>query len=101
MISEETIINAIKEVYDPEIPVNIYELGLIYKVEFQKDSGKVQVEMTLTSPACPVAESLPLEVQEKIMAIEGVNDVDLRVVFNPPWSKELMSEEARFALDMM
>ncbi len=101
MITEETIIEAIKEVYDPEIPVNIYELGLIYKVEFFKDTGKVLVEMTLTSPACPVAESLPLEVQEKIMAIEGVNDVDLRVVFNPPWTKDLMSEEARFALDMM
>lgn len=101
MITEETIIEAIKDVYDPEIPVNIYELGLIYKVKFIKETGKVLVEMTLTSPACPVAESLPLEVQEKIMAIEGVNDVDLRVVFNPPWSKDLMSEEARFALDMM
>ena len=66
-----------------------------------KDNGQVYLEMTLTSPACPVAESLPMEVQEKAMSVEGVIDVDLRVVFDPPWSKDLMSEDARFALDMM
>ena len=93
------IYEQIETVYDPEIPVNINELGLIYKVEID-DDGNVYLEMTLTSPACPVAESLPMEVQEKVMSVEGVEDVDLRVVFNPPWSKELMSEEARFALDM-
>ncbi|MEM6320020.1 MAG: iron-sulfur cluster assembly protein [Bacteroidota bacterium] len=93
------IYEQIQTVYDPEIPVDIYELGLIYKVELD-DEGNVYLEMTLTSPACPVAESLPMEVQEKIMSVEGVEDVDLRVVFDPPWSKEKMSEEARFALDM-
>ena len=93
------IYEQIETVYDPEIPVNINELGLIYKAELD-DEGNVYLEMTLTSPACPVAESLPMEVQEKVMSVEGVEDVDLRVVFDPPWSKDLMSEEARFALDM-
>lgn len=97
---KEQIYDQIRTVFDPEIPVDIYELGLIYKVEV-KDDGQVYLEMTLTSPACPVAESLPMEVQEKAMSVEGVIDVDLRVVFDPPWSKDLMSEDARFALDMM
>ncbi len=96
---KEQIYEQIKTVFDPEIPVNIYDLGLIYKVEV-RDNGVVYLEMTLTSPACPVAESLPMEVQEKIMHVEGIKEVDLRVVFNPPWSKERMSEDARFALDM-
>ena len=98
--TEAQIVEAIKTVHDPEIPVNIYELGLIYKVEL-KDDGQVYIEMTLTSPACPVAESLPMEVQQKVSEVEGVTDVDLRVVFNPPWNKDMMSEEARFVLDMM
>ncbi len=93
------IYEQIETVFDPEIPVDINALGLIYKVEID-DEGNVYLEMTLTSPACPVAESLPMEVQEKVMSVEGVEDVDLRVVFDPPWSKDLMSEEARFALDM-
>jgi FeS assembly SUF system protein len=93
------IIEKLKSVYDPEIPVDIYELGLIYKVDVN-DNGMVKVTMTLTSPMCPVAESLPLEVQEKILTVNGVEDVDLQVVFDPPWNKEMMSEEARFALDM-
>ncbi len=96
---KEKVIAAIKTVYDPEIPVDIYELGLIYEIDID-DDGVVHVNMTLTSPACPVAESLPMEVQERIVEVEGVRDVDLRVVFDPPWSKERMSEEARFALDM-
>jgi FeS assembly SUF system protein len=96
----DAVLEAVKEVYDPEIPVNIYDLGLIYSLEVDEITGKVRVDMTLTSPACPVAESLPLEVQEKILEVEGVEEVDLRVVFDPPWSKEKMSEEARFALDM-
>lgn len=95
----DQVMEAIKTVYDPEIPVNIWELGLIYSVEIDEEN-KVHVKMTLTSPACPVAESLPMEVQEKIMQVEGITDVDLRVVFNPPWTKDKMSEEARFALDM-
>ena len=96
----DAVLEAVKEVFDPEIPVNIYDLGLIYSLEVDEITGKVRVDMTLTSPACPVAESLPLEVQEKILEVEGVEEVDLRVVFDPPWSKEKMSEEARFALDM-
>lgn len=97
---KERIIETIKTVYDPEIPVDIYELGLIYDIDIN-DSGQVDVRMTLTSPMCPVAESLPMEVQQKIMTVDGVTDVDLQVVFDPPWSKDLMSEEARFALDML
>lgn len=97
---KEQIIEAMKQVYDPEIPVDIYELGLIYDVDID-DKGQVAIRMTLTTPMCPVADSLPMEVQEKVMAVEGVTDVDLQVVFDPPWSKDLMSEEARFVLDMM
>lgn len=96
---EQRIIEAIKTVYDPEIPVDIYELGLIYELNLQ-ENGIVAIRMTLTSPMCPVAESLPMEVQEKVMMVEGVKDVDLQVVFDPPWNKEMMSEEARFNLDM-
>lgn len=97
---EEKIIEQIKTVYDPEIPVDIYELGLIYEITID-DAGKVFIQMTLTSPMCPVAESLPMEVQEKIYGVEGVTDVDLRLVWDPPWNKEMMSEEAQFALDML
>ena len=97
---KKQIIAACKTVEDPEIPVDIYELGLIYSFEV-KDNGQVVLEMTLTTPMCPVADSLPLEVQQKVMAIEGVTDVDLRVVFDPPWDKSKMSEEAAFVLDMM
>ncbi|NBC08109.1 MAG: SUF system Fe-S cluster assembly protein [Bacteroidetes bacterium] len=96
---EQQIIEAIKTVYDPEIPVDIYELGLIYNIDIQ-DSGLVNLRMTLTTPMCPVADSLPMEVQEKIATVEGVKDVELEVVYDPPWNKEMMSEEARFALDM-
>ena len=96
---ETAIVEQIKTVFDPEIPVDIYELGLIYKVDIQ-DGGRVNITMTLTTPMCPVADSLPMEVQEKVHAVEGVNDVDLQVVFDPPWDKEMMSDEARLALDM-
>jgi FeS assembly SUF system protein len=96
---KEEIIKSIKTVYDPEIPVDIYELGLIYEVDIE-DSGLVRVRMTLTTPMCPVADSLPMEVQEKVASVEGVEDVELQVVYDPPWNKEMMSEEARFALDM-
>lgn len=97
---KDQIIAACKTVNDPEIPVDIYELGLIYSFEID-DQGAVVLEMTLTTPMCPVADSLPLEVQEKVMAIDGVTDVDLRVVFDPPWDKSKMSEEAAFVLDML
>lgn len=97
--TERKIIQRLKTVYDPEIPVDIYELGLIYEINIA-DDGKVKVIMTLTSPMCPVAESLPMEVQEKIMSIEEVVDVDLSVVFDPPWNKDMMSDEAKLDLDM-
>ena len=97
---KKEIVAACKTVEDPEIPVDIYELGLIYSYEVD-DNGQVVLEMTLTTPMCPVADSLPLEVQQKVMAIDGVTDVDLRVVFEPRWEKSMMSEEAAFVLDMM
>lgn len=98
-IDRNNIIEAIKTVYDPEIPVDVWELGLIYSIDIDED-GLVGITMTLTSPACPVAESLPMEIQEKVFRVDGVKDVNLQVVFEPAWTKEMMSEEARFALDM-
>ncbi|MCB0571261.1 MAG: SUF system Fe-S cluster assembly protein [Phaeodactylibacter sp.] len=96
---EERIIAALKTVYDPEIPVDIYELGLVYTIETRED-GFVRISMTLTSPMCPVADALPMEVQQKVAEVDGVTEVDLSVVYDPPWSKEMMSEEARLTLDM-
>ncbi|MDQ3015220.1 MAG: iron-sulfur cluster assembly protein [Bacteroidota bacterium] len=93
------MISQIKTVYDPEIPVDIYELGLIYTLDID-DEGKVNITMTLTSPACPVAGSLPMEVQEKLLELDFVNDVELNLVWAPAWNKERMSDEARMALDM-
>lgn len=96
----EEIIKIISGIYDPEIPVNIYELGLIYDVKIS-DQGDVKIEMTLTSPNCPVAESLPAEVEEKVKAIEKINAVEVNIVFDPAWTKEMMSEEARLELGML
>ena len=96
---KEKIISEIKKIYDPEIPVNIYELGLIYKIEVE-DEKKVLVEMTLTSPNCPVAESLPKSVKENILKIDGVIDVDLKLVWDPPWTKDKMSEAAKLELNL-
>ncbi|MDY3548090.1 SUF system Fe-S cluster assembly protein [Riemerella anatipestifer] len=96
----EEIIKALKTVYDPEIPVDIYELGLVYDVQVS-DEGKVKVVMTLTTPNCPVAESLPQEVKEKVSEVEGVSEVDLELTFEPSWTKDMMSEEARFELGML
>jgi len=93
------IVEQIKTVYDPELPVDIYELGLIYKIEVG-DDGLVNLDMTLTTPMCPVADSLPMEVQEKVMAVEEVTDVNLKVVFDPTWNKSMMSEEALLLCDM-
>lgn len=95
----ENIIIALKTVYDPEIPVDIYELGLIYDVQIS-DEGKVKVIMTLTTPNCPVAESMPAEVRERITEVDDVNEVDLELTFEPSWNKDMMSEEARFELGM-
>ena len=96
---KENIIKEIKKIYDPEIPVNIYELGLIYKIQV-KDEKKVNIEMTLTSPNCPVAESLPKEVKEGAMQVEGIEDVDLELVWDPPWNKDMMSEAAKLELNL-
>lgn len=97
---EDRIIQVLKTVYDPEIPVDIFELGLIYEVEV-KDDASVYVQMTLTSPSCPVAESLPAEVEEKVKQTEGVKDCELDLVFDPPWSKEMISEEAQLELGLL
>lgn len=96
----EEIIKEICKIYDPEIPVNIYELGLIYDVKISDDNDVI-IEMTLTSPNCPVAESLPLEVEEKVGKINEINDVKVNIVFEPPWTKEMMSEEAKLELGML
>tara|TARA_B100001173_G_scaffold287388_1_gene275769 strand:- start:1382 stop:1678 length:297 start_codon:yes stop_codon:yes gene_type:complete len=95
---KEKIIKEIKKIYDPEIPVNIYELGLIYDVLVKERS--VKVTMTLTSPNCPVAESLPKEVKDSIMEIDGVDKVDLDLVWEPPWDKSMMSESAKLELNL-
>ena len=96
---KEKIIKEIKKIYDPEIPVNIYELGLIYEIKVEKDNN-VKVKMTLTTPNCPVAESLPKEVKDSIMEIKEVNDVDLELVWDPPWDKSMMSEAAKLELNL-
>tara|TARA_B100000674_G_scaffold430923_1_gene387766 strand:- start:623 stop:925 length:303 start_codon:yes stop_codon:yes gene_type:complete len=96
---KEKVISEIKKIYDPEIPVNIFELGLIYKIEVNEDK-KVLIEMTLTSPNCPVAESLPNLVKENILEIDEIEDVDLKLVWDPPWTKDKMSEAARLELNL-
>ena len=96
---KEKIISEIKKIYDPEIPVNIYELGHIYKIEV-KDKSIVNIDMTLTSPNCPVAESLPKEVKDNILNVEGVSDVKLNLVWDPPWNKSKMSEAAKLELNL-
>ena len=95
----EEIVKKLKTIYDPEIPVDIYELGLIYDVQIS-DEGKVKVIMTLTTPNCPVAESLPAEVRQRVTEVDEVNEVDLELTFEPAWNKDMMSEEARFELGM-
>ena len=95
---KEAIIKEIKKIYDPEIPVNIYELGLIYDVSIIEKF--VKVKMTLTTPNCPVAESLPKEVKEGAMQVEGIEDVDLELVWDPPWNKDMMSDAAKLELNL-
>ena len=96
---KEQIVSEIKKIYDPEIPVNIYELGLIYKIEI-KEEKKVNIDMTLTSPNCPVAESLPKMVKDNILTLDGVDDVDLNLVWDPPCTKDKMSEAAKLELNL-
>ena len=97
---KEQIISQMKTVYDPEIPVDIYELGLIYEVEVD-ETGVARVVMTLTTPNCPVADSLPLEVQQKALDVEGILDVNLELTFNPPWNESMASEVAQLQLGML
>jgi len=99
-VLELKIIDALQTCYDPEIPVNIYELGLVYGIEIS-DSADLRIKMTLTAPSCPVAQSLPLEVEKKINAIEGVKSAQVEVVWDPPWSPEKMSEGAKLTLGML
>lgn len=98
-VSEDAVIGAISTVFDPEIPVDIYQLGLIYAIEIG-DDGKVKVEMTLTTPSCPSAQELPNQVEEAVRGLEGVSDVLVEVVWDPPWDHSRMSEDARLALNM-
>ena len=96
---KEKIIEEIKKIYDPEIPVNIYDLGLIYDIKVE-DKNTAKIKMTLTSPNCPVAESLPKEVKDGIMQVEGIENVDLDLVWDPPWDKDRMSEAAKLELNL-
>ncbi len=98
LIRQEDLVLALKTVYDPEIPVDIYELGLIYDIS--SNGNKVNISMTLTAPACPVAEEMPKWVEIAVLDVEGVNDVIVEMVFDPPWDISLMSDEARLALNM-
>ncbi len=97
---EEEIVRMLRTVYDPEIPVNIYDLGLIYKVDVS-DEGHVSIDMTLTAPTCPLADFLLEDVQQKVSSIEGVSGVEVQLVFEPEWNQEMMSEEARLELNLM
>lgn len=96
----EDIVDVLRSIYDPEIPVDIYELGLIYDVQVSTD-GDVKVLMTLTSPNCPVAESLPEEVKQKVGTVDKVGEVEVEITFEPPWTKDMMSEEAMLELGFM
>ena len=97
---EDSIVSMMKTIYDPEIPVDIFELGLIYEVKIE-DDGQVFIDMTLTSPNCPVAESLPKEVEDKVASVEGVSTAKVNIVFDPPWDKDMMSEEAKLELGFL
>ena len=96
-VLRDKVIDVIKTIFDPEIPVNIYDLGLIYRVDILPINN-VQITMTLTAPSCPAAQSLPVEVDQKVREIEGVNDVHVQVTWDPPWDKSMMSEEAQLEL---
>ena len=97
--SREAVIDALRTVCDPEIPVNIYDLGLIYRLDIGKD-GNVSIDMTLTAPGCPVAGAMPRTVAEAVAAVDGVGEVEVELVWEPPWSQDRMSEDARLALDL-
>ena len=100
MQTEVQIVRVLRNVYDPEIPVNIYDLGLIYEVNVQ-ESGKVFILMTLTSPGCPMADELIAEIQERVREIEGVNELEVKLTFNPAWNRDMMTEEAQLELGFL
>jgi FeS assembly SUF system protein len=100
MVTEEDVINAIRKVYDPEIPVSIYELGLIYGIDVEPD-GAVGIRMTLTAPNCPAAQSLPAEVARRVEAVPGVTSAKVEIVFDPPWDRSMMSEAAQLELGLV
>tara|TARA_Y100001970_G_scaffold225451_1_gene278382 strand:- start:389 stop:685 length:297 start_codon:yes stop_codon:yes gene_type:complete len=95
---KDDIIKELKKIYDPELPVNIYDLGLVYDIKV--DGNKAQIKMTLTSPNCPVAESLPKEVENGAMQVDGIDEVDLQLVWDPPWTKDMMSDAAKLELNL-
>jgi FeS assembly SUF system protein len=97
IILENKVIDVLKTIYDPEIPVDVFELGLIYEVRIDEDKN-VEIDMTLTSPNCPVAETMPKEVEDKVAALDDVNTAKVNIVFDPPWDKDMMSEEAKLEL---
>jgi FeS assembly SUF system protein len=97
---ENKVVEMLKTIYDPEIPVDIFELGLIYEVRIDEDKN-VAIDMTLTSPNCPVAESMPKEVEDKVSTVEGVLSAKVNIVFDPPWDREMMSEEAKLELGFL
>lgn len=100
LATEEKIVQYLKTVYDPEIPVNIYDLGLIYNVDVQ-DDGHLVIDMTLTAPSCPAADFLMEDIRQKMNSIDGITDVKINLVFEPEWSKDMMSEEAKLELNML
>ena len=99
MSKKEQVIEEIRKIYDPELPVNIYELGLIYDIQVENEKS-AKIKMTLTTPNCPVAESLPKEVKDCAMQVKGIEDVDLELVWDPPWNKDMMSEAAKLELNL-
>ncbi|MBP6090798.1 MAG: hypothetical protein RIT10_356 [Bacteroidota bacterium] len=100
IILENKVIEVLKTIYDPEIPVDVFELGLIYEVRIDEDKN-VEIDMTLTSPNCPVAETMPKEVEDKVAALDDVNAAKVNIVFDPPWDKDMMSEEAKLELGFL
>lgn len=98
---KQKVIDCLQTIYDPEIPVSIYELGLVYETEILPPSNNVQIVMTLTAPSCPSAQDIPVEVEQKVRAIEGVNDVVVVVTWDPPWDRDMMSETAKLELGLL
>lgn len=101
LLLKEQVITALREVYDPEIPINIYDLGLIYGLEVEPDTGSVDIQMTLTAPGCPVAQSFPGTVERAVSKVTGVNRATVELVWDPPWTQECLSEAARLQLGLL